>query len=366
MIDSWVEFCTHELEIPLCTWVFPLNGIFPEVPEATAQAKEDVRRALDVLNNHLLQNTYMVGHQVTLADICVCCALSDAMAVAFDTQFLAPLPNLMRWFNLVAGQPEFVSVLGKVKPVAEKAASGAAPAKKAEEKKAAPKKAAPEQDAKYAGQENKEKKVKEVKAAPKKVAEAKKEPSAEEKAAAEKEAKKKQLKKVIKEGGKRGVEIDGAADMGGLQFFCTSVDEPDGDLEMIGVCMDAMNEASDPTEEERKGGSARIGKMIFSAGVEQLAVLAYIPEALTDQISATEWLTTVIGEHGGVVSAKDSNAGRAVGTVPANQQKGVFPLKLKEPCISAAITYLKGKGLFPDKDDDSDDEFIFGDDDFPS
>jgi len=40
------------------------------------------------------------------------------------------------------------------------------------------------------------------------------------------EEKKKKLKKVIKEGGKRGVEIEGAADMGGLTFFCTSVDEP--------------------------------------------------------------------------------------------------------------------------------------------
>merc|ERR1719329_1635677 len=38
----------------------------------------------------------------------------------------------------------------------------------------------------------------------------------------------KKLKKVIKEGGKRGVEIEGAADMGGLQFFSTSVDEPQG------------------------------------------------------------------------------------------------------------------------------------------
>ena len=30
---------------------------------------------------------------------------------------------------------------------------------------------------------------------------------------------------VIKEGGKRSVEIEGAADMGGLQFFCTSMDQ---------------------------------------------------------------------------------------------------------------------------------------------
>ena len=41
MIDSWIEFCTHELEVPLCTWVLPVMGVFPEVPEATAHAKED-------------------------------------------------------------------------------------------------------------------------------------------------------------------------------------------------------------------------------------------------------------------------------------------------------------------------------------
>merc|ERR1719218_520369 len=87
MIDSWVEFCTHELEIPLATWVFPLKGIFPEVPEATAQAKEDVKRALDVLNNHLLHNTYMVGHQMTLADICVACSLLDGLRLVLDAEF---------------------------------------------------------------------------------------------------------------------------------------------------------------------------------------------------------------------------------------------------------------------------------------
>jgi hypothetical protein len=38
---------------------------------------------------------------------------------------------------------------------------------------------------------------------------------------------------------------------------------------------------------------------------------------------------------------------------------------MKEPSITEGISYLKAKGLFPDKDDDSD-EMVFGDDDFPS
>merc|ERR1739845_106416 len=113
------------------------------------------------------------------------------------------------------------------------------------------------------------------------------------------------LKKVIKEGGKRGVEIEGAADMGGLQFFCTSMELPDGDLELLVESMKAMNAKSDPTEEERKGGSGHIGKMIFSAGSEQLAVVAYVPEDKQEQLDCKEWLQKVLSLFSGTVESGD-------------------------------------------------------------
>ena len=34
----------------------------------------------------------------------------------------------------------------------------------------------------------------------------------------------KKLKAVLKEGGKRGIEIKGVSEMGGLEFFCTKVE----------------------------------------------------------------------------------------------------------------------------------------------
>merc|ERR1712060_242955 len=175
--------------------------------------------------------------------------------------------------------------------------------------------------------------------------------------------KKDKLKKVIKEGGKRGVEIEGAADMGGLQFFCTSVDLPEGDLELTVESMKAMNVKSDPTEEERKGGSGHIGKMIFSAGTEQLAIVAYVPEEKQSELSCEEWLKTVLESQGGqVVSvAKDI----CQGTVMANGEKNIFPLKIREPMILEANNFLRKKGLFPE-DNDDDDDYVFGDDDFPS
>merc|ERR1719310_1525005 len=121
------------------------------------------------------------------------------------------------------------------------------------------------------------------------------------------EERQKQLKKVVKEGGKRGVEIEGAADMGGLQYFCTAVETPEGDLDLLEESMKAMNAKSDPTEEERKGGSGHIGKMIFSAGAEGLAVVAYVPEEKLGDLSCKEWLEKVLSSQPGGKLANATN-----------------------------------------------------------
>jgi len=152
--------------------------------------------------------------------------------------------------------------------------------------------------------------------------------------------------------------------MGGLQFFCTSVDQPEGDLELLEKCVEAMNAKSDPSEEERKGGSGKIGKMVFSCGVEHLAVVAYVPDEKQKDLSCEEWLGAVLATQGGEVLKKGASI--SVGKVKANAEKGVFPLKIREPMIREANDFLRKKGLFPEDNDDDDDECIFGDDDFPS
>jgi len=177
----------------------------------------------------------------------------------------------------------------------------------------------------------------------------------------------KKMKKIIKEGGKRGVEIEGAADMGGLQFFCTTMTEPQGDVDMLYESMRAMNEKSDPSEEERKGGSGRIGKLLTSVNQDntKLALVTYCPPAKHEELKADQWLQDLLKElGGGELVFGDAFTAKAV--IENNPEKGVFVLKLKDSAISMSINYLKGKGLFPDKTDDSDDEFIFGDDDFPT
>jgi hypothetical protein len=224
------------------------------------------------------------------------------------------------------------------KPPAEEA--GASKKDKKKEKKQAPE-AAASQPAK------KEKAEKPEKAAA---------PSADE-------DREKRLKKVLKEGGKRGVEIEGAADMGGLQFFCCAVDEPQGDLDLLVESLKAMNAEGVPGEEERRGCSGHIGKTIFSCGVDQLAVAAYVPADKQAELNCEEWLKHTLSLFQGTIVKSDGAI--CTGIVKANSDKNIFPLKIREPMILEANNFLRKKGLFPE-DKDSDDEMVFGDDDFPS
>merc|ERR1712060_271902 len=177
----------------------------------------------------------------------------------------------------------------------------------------------------------------------------------------------KKMKKIFKEGGKRGVEIEGAADMGGLQFFCTSMDEPNGDVDMLYESMRAMNEKSKPGEEERKGGSGRIGKMIISKDQEdsKLAMVAYCPPAKQGTLTADVWMKDILAElGGGELLFGDATTAKAL--LVNDAEKEFYVLKLKDNAITFSINYLKKKGLFPDSNDDEDDDYVFGDDDFPS
>merc|ERR1712085_124767 len=186
----------------------------------------------------------------------------------------------------------------------------------------------------------------------------------------------KKAKAVLKEGGKRGVEIEGAADMGGLQFFCTMMtDVTEGKVEYLVESMKAMNAISDPTEEERKGGAGKLGKMIFSFTEECLACVAYVPKDKSESCPAKEWLQDVVTNIASPAMAEkvvtyEKSHGISSGhwasiAIKSDFDANMFPIKMRDPAISMANNFLRKRGLFPEDDGDSEDDFVFGDDDFP-
>jgi len=365
-IDSWVEYSVHQLEVPLMTWVLDVTGEQKCGDAVQKMAKSDTDKALNVLNNHLMHCTFMVGHRMSLADVRITCALSAAFKALPD--FCKACPNILRWYSLCTAQPQVAAVLGAAAPAA--AGKKAAPKADAKPKAEAKSEAKPKAEAKKYDDVDKPKKAKgeaKPKADAKKKGDKKdekKDEKKEEKPVDAEEERKKKLKKVLKEGGKRGVEIEGAGDMGGLRFFSTSVDEPQGDLDMLVQSVEAMNAPGIPGEEERRGCSGHMGKTVFSAGTDQLAVVAYVPDGELENLSCEEWLKSTLSNFQGKIVSTGKNY--CTGVVAADGNNNVFPLKIREPMILDCNNFLRKKGLFPDNDSDDDDEMVFGDDDFPS
>jgi len=130
-VDQWLDWVSGELELASSVWLYPIWGIIPNVPEATANAQEDVKKNLAILNAYLLTRTYLVGERITLADIVVASSLSSLYKTVLDPNFRKPFPNVNRWFTTVVNQPNFVKVLGEVTLATSQAVAPDAPAQAA-------------------------------------------------------------------------------------------------------------------------------------------------------------------------------------------------------------------------------------------
>merc|ERR550517_505129 len=79
---------------------------------STERAKEEIKKALCVLNCHLSTRTFLVGERVSLADINVCCSLLHAYKLVLDVDFRKEYQNTNRWFVTMVNQPNVKAVIG--------------------------------------------------------------------------------------------------------------------------------------------------------------------------------------------------------------------------------------------------------------
>merc|ERR1712136_453317 len=122
------------IEVALGAWI-------RDARSSLKRAMEDVTKSLTILDKHLLKNTYMVGDQVTIADIFVSCTIAEGTSTVFGSDFLQPCVNLRRCLEHSLKQPELSAVLGKSQFGAAVEKKEKAPMKAKPKKEAAPKEA---------------------------------------------------------------------------------------------------------------------------------------------------------------------------------------------------------------------------------
>mmetsp|Transcript_21035 Transcript_21035/g.41258 ORF Transcript_21035/g.41258 Transcript_21035/m.41258 type:complete len:399 (-) Transcript_21035:94-1290(-) len=145
-IESWVDFCSNEIEVPATMAVYPIIGFSENVPEVSTRALKELKAALAVLEEHLKTETFLVGRAVTLADIAVAVTLVLPFRFVLDAKARKQLVNVTRWFETVANQPEFIKVVGPVTLVKTAVKSQAEPKKSAAPAAEAPKAEEPKKE----------------------------------------------------------------------------------------------------------------------------------------------------------------------------------------------------------------------------
>jgi elongation factor 1-gamma len=144
LVDQWLDWSGFELEPARAAWLYPLWKILPFNDKAYQAAKEEVHKSLRLIDNHLASCTYLVGNQITLADIAVVCACEGLVKMVLTEADAKKYGNFARWFATCVNQPQFSAVLGEVKWAAsETKAEGAGESKQEKpqgEKKEKPKK----------------------------------------------------------------------------------------------------------------------------------------------------------------------------------------------------------------------------------
>jgi elongation factor 1-gamma len=113
-IQQWIEFADNDVLPSYCAWLFPCLGIMQYNKQNTERAKEDIKTALCILNDHLLTRTYLVGERISLADITVASYLVELYRLVLDPEFRKPYQNTNRWFITLVNQQQFLDVVGNV------------------------------------------------------------------------------------------------------------------------------------------------------------------------------------------------------------------------------------------------------------
>jgi len=151
----------------------------------------------------------------------------------------------------------------------------------------------------------------------------------------------------IKEGGKKGQDLSGMADLGGIKFFCVTMEKCLGEMEAVKLAMEGMNKEVDEAGDDRKGGAGNLGKMLLSADTDRVAVYAHVPAELKDQLDIKEWVAESVKGMGPVfVEESDEFIGVEL---PLDTSKELFPLKMRDLAINQGFAYLKSKSLVLDE-----------------
>lgn len=94
------DFCTRAYN-----YLAPLLGFIPYEAEANSKAKKQFETVLQIYEDCLRDHQFLVGHHLTLADLCSAGSFYFGFKFAFDRHWSKQYPHITRWYKEVTQSP---------------------------------------------------------------------------------------------------------------------------------------------------------------------------------------------------------------------------------------------------------------------
>ncbi|AOA61184.1 hypothetical protein PP7435_CHR1-1005 [Komagataella phaffii CBS 7435] len=114
---KWLSFTNFEVVSALIQALYPLIGNRPYSKDGVDQAIKDLESYVAVYETQLKQTKYLVGDEITLADLFTVQSFIWGAEYIWDVNWFKKHPLIEAWFKDVIQHPVVVKSLGDFKPV---------------------------------------------------------------------------------------------------------------------------------------------------------------------------------------------------------------------------------------------------------
>ncbi|KAL3418516.1 elongation factor 1-gamma [Phlyctema vagabunda] len=112
-ILKWSSFANSELLPPIMGWINPVIGKAPSSPEILAAAAKYTEGMVSVVEKSLEGKRFLVGDQLTMADLFVVAAIARGYQFVFTKSWAAAHPNIHEYYMRIKGDDIYRKIDGE-------------------------------------------------------------------------------------------------------------------------------------------------------------------------------------------------------------------------------------------------------------
>jgi len=112
-VDQWLDFLNSDIDNQTITAILMLAQWVPPNKDTFNEAKKHLKDVAKVLESALKGKKYLVGNDITIADITLAGLLFYPFKLFWDEKYRQSIPSVTEWFKTVSSLPAFVTVKGK-------------------------------------------------------------------------------------------------------------------------------------------------------------------------------------------------------------------------------------------------------------